>query len=238
MTIMGALNTWLAIHVITFEYLANAVVWVNGGVDYNLATPRALVIHVGARKRRSDNDNPATAIFLKSVEILPKGSRVYLGDHWYKLEENRVEREPLYRKILPPNFVGLMPTVAVLEVPGYGPVACQAQFPLFRPVGDGGKPLDEKTITALGDITSMISASIAIGHSYERPVIYTQALPEVDHRVRSKKTWKKERLEKWDWDMQMTRLMRDRPESHKLKSGLGPVALWDMFSKLCWGVST
>ena len=69
---MRALSKWTAIHVITFEYLANAVAYVNGGVDYNLAKSRAVVINAGARVRRSDRENPALAFYLKSVEIVPK----------------------------------------------------------------------------------------------------------------------------------------------------------------------
>ena len=73
MTIMDALSKWTAIHMITFEYLANAMAYVNGGVDYNLANSRALVINAaGARVRRSDRENPALAFYLKSVEIVPK----------------------------------------------------------------------------------------------------------------------------------------------------------------------
>ena len=88
MTIMGALSKWTAIHMITFEYLANAMAYVNGGVDYNLANSRALVINAGARVRRSDRENPALALYLKSVEIVPKNSRVYLGERdWLNLQQ-------------------------------------------------------------------------------------------------------------------------------------------------------
>ena len=232
MTIMGALSKWTAIHVITFEYLANAVAYVNGGVDYNLANSRALVINAGARVRRSDRENPALAFYLKSVEIVPKNSRVYLGERdWRSLQQSCAEFEPKIRSFLPPNFVGLIPAVAVVEIPGYGPVVLQKQYPLFRPIGlTSGQTHDNAGILALGDLSSMIYTSVAISHSYERPLIHTQALPEVDHRVRSKRSWKTERLEKWDLEGQMTRLIQSQPERFQLKSGLDPVALWHLYS--------
>lgn len=235
---MGALSKWTAIHVITFDNLANAVAYVNGGVDYNLANSRALVINAGARVRRSDRENPALAFYLKSVEIVPKNSRVYLGQRdWRNLQQSCAEFEPKIRSFLPPNFVGVIPAVAVVEIPGYGPVVLQKQYPLFRPIGlTSGQTHDNAGILALGDLSSMIYTSVAISHS--RPLIHTQALPEVDHRVRSKRSWKTERLEKWDLEGQMTRLIQSQPERFQLKSGLGPVALWRLYSKLQWGVST
>ena len=167
MTIMGALSKWTAIHVITFDNLANAVAYVNGGVDYNLANSRALVINAGARVRRSDRENPALAFYLKSVEIVPKNSRVYLGQRdWRNLQQSCAEFEPKIRSFLPPNFVGVIPAVAVVEIPGYGPVVLQKQYPLFRPIGlTSGQTHDNAGILALGDLSSMIYTSVAIGHS-------------------------------------------------------------------------
>ena len=231
MELTTAHKDWACIHDYTLGILAQITVYLNGGIDYNFASPRAVVIRAEARVRTHVDMNPSGLFRLRGVEIVDKDERYYVSSKWAELQSSCARRtEHILASGDDPKFAGVLPATIILYVVGIGTVSLRREFPIYRPRCHDFTALDNPTRLALMDLTHVCEAGIAAGISFH-PSKHPMRPPEVHEWVQTaKKNWKSVRVRDWNWNTNMGRIMSRHPAFHK--SGLRPLALWSTFRNL------
>ncbi len=235
MDLTAALKDWSHINDYTLEIIAHIAVFLNGGVDHNFASPRAVVIHAETRVRTSAEMSPASLFRIRGSEVVNKDERHYLssGTKWEELEESCAQRaDEIRNSANDETFADVLPAAIILYVEGVGTIVAHHEFPIYRPRCRDVTTIDNSTRLALMDLMHVCGAGISAGISFHRP---TRPLhpPQVYKWVlsaKAKKKWTPVRIKNFNWNVDMKNMMAQHPDHYK--SGLRPLMLWSTFRNL------
>ncbi|KAM5542668.1 hypothetical protein V8D89_003629 [Ganoderma adspersum] len=209
-----AVCEWIEAQHWVLSTLTDALILLDGGIDYNISHPRGVVVILEALPK-TDELNPALAFKLLGAEVdnhdrypgLVTGWRDLMGDC-------REARKALTKLFEPPGpqstaaprsttFVTVFPVMYVVQDTGM--MAGHKHILFRRPIQHVPRPgvlEDPRTRAALEDVAQLcmyLAGSEIVLRAGEGPCL--DGLPDVGRMVRakSKKTWKWEEAP-WDWD--------------------------------------
>ncbi|PIL30605.1 hypothetical protein GSI_07306 [Ganoderma sinense ZZ0214-1] len=208
-----AVCEWIEAQHWVLSTLTDALILLDGGIDYNISHPRGVVVILEALPK-TDDLNPALAFKLLGAEVdnhdrypgLVSGWRDLLGDcrEAHKALTKLFESSADLEFDRSTTFVTVFPVMYVVQDTGM--MAGHKHILFRRPIQHVPRPdaLDDpRTRAALEDVAQLcmyLAGSVEIVlRACEGPCL--DGLPDVGRMVRSKskKTWRWEEVP-WDWD--------------------------------------
>lgn len=208
-----ALCDWTVAHHWVLFTLADVLILLNGGVDYNSSGTRGLLVTLKAIPKTDNLQDPARAFKLLSAEVDDQARYPRQALSWCDINEVCKERfktlMPTFeRSGVPPELspVSVFPVIYVVQYTGM--MVGKSHTLLRRPLRHVPQPdaLDDpRTRTVLEDVVRLCTY-LAGGENVLRPTprdgLTVDDLPIVGRRVRapgSKKAWKWKAVP-WNWD--------------------------------------
>ncbi|KAI0648282.1 hypothetical protein C8Q79DRAFT_1117637 [Trametes meyenii] len=216
-TLHTALQDWEDAHGYAMVVIASAAAHLDGGIDHNLTSRRALIVRVRAHSIGVEKDkNPGNGFLLVEAVVRNQSEFGPFARGWEQSQRiNENIEEEVRTTLHDPTFAGVLPAALVVldtRFVKYG------GYPVFRRIGGDGTSLRARTI--LTDIMCLCHKSMSAGLALRPPSERGRCDPDAGTLVRRKKKWEWKFKEGWDWDT-VTRGVT--------KTGLHPRDIWRIF---------
>ena len=220
-----AIKVWNDAHLYELTVMINATVYLEGGVNRNLTSPRAVVLVVVPLGAQMEGGNPAKAFRIALLEVSDRDRQFILRDNWDRMQSACAARAA-HMGTQDRFLAGFITLVSVLGTTG---LMVYTQIPIHRLRHTDDTALNPQTRALLRDLVAMCSYSIANGHSYSRPPWHSRPEPVIEEYQRSRKDWKRTPVHDSVWDDLAARMVQ-YPEFYR--SGLNPRDIWAQYRQL------
>lgn len=221
----NAIKAWTEIHSLALTTIVNSKVYLEGGVDHNLSSPRAVLLGLAPGELRASG-NPAEAFRISHLDIHHKDEKFFLRNSWDELQAVCATRAASEVRTQGSTFAGVISAAFVLGDTG---VVAFTEFPIHRLRRTDDTALQAQTRALLSDLVGICATDITTGYSYSRPTWYHRPEPLVEESVRARKGWTKKAVHESIWD----RMAAHMAQSTELfKSGMHPREIWAQYLQL------
>ncbi|KAI0668507.1 hypothetical protein C8Q78DRAFT_1047481 [Trametes maxima] len=216
-TLHTALQDWEDAHGYAMVAIASVVAHLDGGVDYNLTSRRALIIRLRTHSVDTEADkNPGNGFHMVEAVMQNQSQFGPFARGWESMQGVNANIEKEVRTTLrDPTFAGVVPAALVVLDTGF---VKYGGYPVFRRMGGDGTSPRARTI--LTDIMCLCHRSMNAGLALRPPSERGRCDPDAGTLVRRKKKWEWKVKEDWDWDS---------VTGGVTKSGLHPRYIWKIF---------
>ncbi|KAI0329852.1 zf-MYND-domain-containing protein [Cubamyces sp. BRFM 1775] len=222
-TLNSSLMDWWEAQSYALSYITIVATHKNGGLDYNLANNRALVLRVQAKAPRSGN--PANAFKIVDMTLVSKAEFGREANQAWSEGRREFDRTvEMLRRDLDRTIAGAMPTVVVVVNTGI----MSFHHNLVHRRTPDGQLRDAHTRAVFEDVMQMSLGAVNAGlvlRATSKPEVQGE-VPDVGVLVWRKKKWDWKLKEDWNWDAAASLGMLPQNGS---RSGLQPMAIWDRF---------
>ncbi|PIL30622.1 hypothetical protein GSI_07324 [Ganoderma sinense ZZ0214-1] len=210
--------------------MMHIALYVNGGVDHNLAAPHAMVYYLESLADESEhNQDPSQAFGILNAKIIHKDDLFFLASLWE--DDSVADRQRVLacwrESVTDPDLVGAFPVMFIVQGSGGVSSTCyKAYRPLRHPVDASPEPALR---LAFDDLNVLCWRAINLGIVFERPKDTTQIYPEAGVYSlvgRSRKGWKKTSTPDI-WEGFLAPMMKRHPD--EFLSGLHLEMIWALF---------
>ena len=227
------ITEWTEIHDRALSTMIHATVYLEGGVDFHLASHRVILVYLEA-----PSDSQSLPCFFRVVRMrsVGEGEEGFLRDRWERSKESCEAYATEIRALGPPSsFAGAITVVYYIEELHFlSYQSCRLDRPSHGSVETALRP---RTYTILRDLITLCTATISLGLSYGYSTMEdgTPGPPIVGQHVQrwrgAKPTWVPLDPDRWEtgWGV-LGMYVSKRPES--FTSGVAPLDLWATYLSL------